>query len=359
MNKWKVIGPAAVLLTTALVAWPVLSAEAQTSILTPRVSVGVGGAEANDASSFPTLSSDGRYVAFRSLASNLVAGDANEENDIFVHGRETGVTTRVNVGAGGAEANGYSIWPTLSADGRRVAFRSWASNLVAGDTNEENDIFVHGRETGVTTRVNVGAGGAEANADSDPTSTLSADGRYVAFASLASNLVVGDTNGNLDVFVHDRQTGTTTRVSVGAGGAEANMLGHVVLAPGEATSRRLVRMAATSRSYLGRATWWRMTQMGGQTSSSATRRRARRRGSTSVRVASRRTMTVPSRRLVLRGAMSRSDPWRVTWWRVTRTRRVNVGAGGAEANADSDPTSTLSADGRYVARLLGEQPGGG
>ena len=280
-----------------------------------------GGAEANDGSSFPTLSSDGRYVAFRSLASNLVAGDTNEENDIFVHGRETGVTTRVN-GAGGAEANGYSIWPTLSADGRHVAFRSWASNLVAGDTNEENDIFVHDRETGVTTRVNVGAGGAEANADSDPTSTLSADGRYVAFASLASNLVVGDTNGNLDVFVHDRQTGTTTRVSVGAGGAEANMLDHVVLAPGEATSRRLVRMAATSRSYLGRATWWRMTQMGGQTSSSATRRRARRRGSTSVRVASRRTMTVPSRRLVLRGAMSRSDPWRVTWWRVTRTRRT-------------------------------------
>ncbi len=189
--------------------------------LTTRVSVGAGGVQANGFSSLPALNADGRYVSFGSGASNLVPGDTNGQQDIFVHDRDTGTTTRVSVGAGGVQGNNLSQEPVLSADGRYVSFYSNASNLVAGDTNVSHDVFVHDRDTGLTTRVSVGAGGVQGNGVS-ASSTLSADGRYVSFASLANNLVAGDTNSVGDVFVHDRDTGTTTRVSVGAGGAQGN-----------------------------------------------------------------------------------------------------------------------------------------
>ena len=124
-----------------------------------------------------------------------------------------GDTTRVSVASDGAQGNGYSYHPSISADGRYVAFESDASNLVSGDTNGARDVFVHDRQGGGTTRVSVASDGAQGNGGSAHPS-ISADGRYVAFQSDASNLVSGDTNGWSDIFVYDRQTGQTTRVSV-------------------------------------------------------------------------------------------------------------------------------------------------
>ncbi len=197
--------------------------------VTRRVSVGAGG-QANNGSDSPAISADGRFVAFYSDASNLVAGDTNGRSDVFVRDRLAGVTRRVSVGAGG-QANSESFGPAISADGRFVAFYSYASNLVAGDTNGRSDVFVRDRLAGVTRRVSVGAGG-QANSDSFGPA-ISADGRFVAFDSSASNLVVGDTNGTFDVFVRDRLAGVTRRVSVGAGGqANSDSLSPAISADG-------------------------------------------------------------------------------------------------------------------------------
>ena len=188
---------------------------------TTRVSVDSYGTQGNDGSGDPSISGDGRYVAFSSGASNLVTGDDNGEYDIFVHDRQTGQTTRVSVDSNGTEGNGASEYLSISADGRYVAFSSYASNLVSDDTNGECDIFVHDRWTGQTARVSVASDGTQGNDDSDYPS-ISADGRYVAFDSGASNLVLNDTNATSDVFAHDRQTGQTTRVSLASDGTQGN-----------------------------------------------------------------------------------------------------------------------------------------
>ncbi len=186
-----------------------------------RVSLDSGGIEANDESLDPAVSGDGRFVAFSSEASNLVSGDTNGASDIFVRDRQTNTTSRVAIATGGAQANGPSFAPALSADGRFVAFESFATNLVGADTNGLRDVFVHDRQTTTTTRVSVDSSGAQANGDSYAPS-ISGDGRLVAFVSSATNLVAGDTNGVSDIFVRDLQTNTTTRVSVNSGGAQAN-----------------------------------------------------------------------------------------------------------------------------------------
>ena len=187
-----------------------------------RVSVGTGGAESNGQSQFPSISGDGRYVSYASTSNNLVAGDSNGKFDIFVYDRTAAVTQRASVGPGGAQSNGDSFSGSLSSDGRYVAFSSNATNLVAGDTNGKFDIFVRDLTAGgVTTRVSVATGGGQSNGDSY-LPAISGDGRYVAYSSTATNLVAGDTNGKSDVFLYDRNFGTTTRVTVGTGGAQAN-----------------------------------------------------------------------------------------------------------------------------------------
>ena len=166
----------------------------------------------------PAISADGRFVAFSSDASNLVAGDTNGRGDIFVRDRLTGTTERLSLASDGTQANRLT---SISADGRFVTFSSSASNLVAGDTNRQADVFVHDRLTSTTERVSVASDGTQANGDSSFPS-ISADGRFVTFVSRASTLVAGDTNSRDDVFVHDRQTGTTERVSVASDGTQGN-----------------------------------------------------------------------------------------------------------------------------------------
>jgi len=190
---------------------------------TERVSVAFDGTQANGWSYSPSISADGLFVAFESEGSNLVTGDTNGYGDIFVHDRQTGQTTRVSVASDGTQGNSGSYNPSISADGRFVGFVSHASNLVAGDTNGDWDIFVHDRQTGETTRVSVASDGTQGNDHSyDLSPSISADGRFVAFESRASDLVPGDTNGLYDIFVHDRETGETTRVSVASDGTQGN-----------------------------------------------------------------------------------------------------------------------------------------
>jgi Tol biopolymer transport system component len=185
------------------------------------VSVDSAGNEADLTSDLDAISADGRFAVFDSLASNLVAGDTNNAFDVFIHDRQTGTTECLSLDATGVPGDSDSEFGVVSADGRFVAFRSLADDLVSGDTNGAWDIFVRDRQNGTTERVSVASSGAAANGDSNNPS-MSANGRFVAFESAASNLVAGDTNGALDVFVHDRQTGTTERVSVASGGAEGD-----------------------------------------------------------------------------------------------------------------------------------------
>ena len=190
--------------------------------ITTRISTDSTGAEAVGGNSFGVdISDDGRYVVFDSTTTNLVAGDTNSARDLFLKDVQTGITTRISTDSGGAEANGGSQAPRITPDGRYVAFQSGASNLVSGDMNLVDDVFVTDTLTGIVTRISTDSTGAEGNNNSRSAS-ISADGRYVTFWSDADNLVANDTNAVTDVFVKDRQTGVTTRLSADAMGSEGN-----------------------------------------------------------------------------------------------------------------------------------------
>jgi Tol biopolymer transport system component len=210
----------ALVVACAITVTGVAASSAAAPVVTELVSVATGGTQGDSHSQFPAMSADGRYVAFQSYSANLVAGDTNGMTDVFVRDRQTGITERVNVASDGTQANHHSEEASVSDDGRYVAFWSRASNLVPGDTNGRDDVFVHDRQTGATERISVAGNGTQANLDSyDP--VISGDGRYVAFQSFASNLVAGDNSGR-DIFVRDTQTGTTERVSVAADGSQPN-----------------------------------------------------------------------------------------------------------------------------------------
>jgi Tol biopolymer transport system component len=206
------------LVTILLMTKAVMATDINT---TTRVSVDSSGMEGNGDSGLSSVSADGHYVAFESSASNLVSEDTNEVSDIFLHDTLTGATTLVSVDSSGVQGNGDSESPSISADGRYVAFQSSASNLVSGDTNEASDIFMQGTQTGATARISLDSSGVQGNGDSESPS-ISADGRYVAFMSYANNLVSGDTNSTGDIFLRNTQTGTTTRLSVDSNEAQAN-----------------------------------------------------------------------------------------------------------------------------------------
>lgn len=193
------------------------------------VSLGPGGRQANWASEHAVLSGDGRYVAFYSGATNLVPHDRNEKVDVFVHDLHRSRTELASVAADGGQGDDASGYPeeglAISRNGRFVVFASGATNLVPGDDNEAVDVFLRDRALGTTELVSVGPGGVRGNASSGYVAmglAVSPDGRFVAFLSDATNLVRGDSNGVPDVFVRDRKANTTTRVSVGRSGVQAN-----------------------------------------------------------------------------------------------------------------------------------------
>lgn len=205
--------PAFLLAALALAA----TASAQSTV---RASVATGGSQADSGADYAALSFDGRFVAFHSAATNLVVNDTNAQSDVFVRDLHSGITTRVSVATGGGQGNGTSSAAAIAADGRYVAFESSASNLVANDTNGLTDVFVHDRQTGTTTCVSISPTGTTGAFGHSRSPTISADGRYVAFFSDAQDLVPGDTNAVDDVFLRDRQTGTTTRLSVRNDGSQ-------------------------------------------------------------------------------------------------------------------------------------------
>ncbi|NYB51955.1 MAG: PD40 domain-containing protein [Methanobacteriaceae archaeon] len=188
---------------------------------TERISVSSDGSQSNAASSNPSISADGRYIAFTSYADNLVPGDTNGFSDIFIRDNVLNTTIRASVSNTGEEGNGDSNEPAISVDGRYVTFTSNANNLVPGDTNGVSDIFLRDILLGINKRISITNTGKESNGDSNEPA-ISADGRFIAFSSYATNLVPSDNNGKCDIFLYDNDSGQITRLTVSNTGNEAN-----------------------------------------------------------------------------------------------------------------------------------------
>lgn len=214
------IGLVVALLPLALVQGGTAHAAPRDPVL---ISVSSSGVPGNDRTLVGYLSADGRFSAFTSGATDLVPGDTNEEVDVFVRDTVLNQTTRISVSPEGDEGSSDSVTPGITPDGRYVLIVSTANNLVAGDTNGASDLFVHDRVSGTTTRVSTGDDGGQSDDDTIDGS-ISADGRYVAFASESSNLTPGDNANSRDIFVKDLQTGQLQRLTDKA-------TGHFTLAP--------------------------------------------------------------------------------------------------------------------------------
>jgi Tol biopolymer transport system component len=186
-----------------------------------RASVNTAGGDPNGVSLDSSISADGRYVTFWSSADNLVPGDHDGVNDVFVRDLRSNTTTRASLNTQGGDPNGESFFSSISGDGRYVAFASSATDLVEGDGSPVEDIFVRDLHDGTTTRVTVDTAGGDPNAGTRH-ARISADGRHVVFASPASDLVLGDGNGLEDVFVRDLDAHKTTRASVDTTNGDPN-----------------------------------------------------------------------------------------------------------------------------------------
>ena len=229
MRNGSILGVA---LLGGLIVGPVIGATDALAQQFSLISLAQDGGNSNGASTDAVISPDGRFVAFTSEATNLVASDANGSRDVFVRDRQANVTTRVSVTTAGTEAAGASESGVITPDGRFVAFQSYAA-LVAGDTNTCDtpagvptcgDVYIYDRLTSTTTRISVTSAGAQANGHSS-VPAISADGRYVVFTSEATNLVADDTNNRPDVFLHDRVSNVTTRISVNGDGTQLSLGG--------------------------------------------------------------------------------------------------------------------------------------
>lgn len=274
---------------------------------TRRVSVRSNGDQGDgDSIDSADISADGRFVAFNSLATNLVSGDTNLVSDVFVHDSTTGRTRRVSVRSDGAQGDGDSGLKAvaISADGLVVAFDSVATDLITIDSNGYGDIFVHDRVSGRTHRASVRSNGAQGDGPSQENVDLSGRGRLVAFSSDATNLVRGDTNAVMDVFVRDRGTGKTRRVSIRSNGDQ----GDGASASGSGGSF-VMAMSASGRF---------------------------------VAFSSDATTLVPGDTNTLRDVFVHDST-------TGRTRRVSVRSNGAQGNAASGYFGVgMSSDGRFV-----------
>ncbi len=186
-----------------------------------RISIGSNGVQANGYSGSSSLSDDGSYISFESDATNLVPNNTNGYTDTFIYNRLNKTVELISIAPNGTQANGSSSSGSISGDGKYITYASFASNLVSGDTNAKRDIFVYNRIDKTTELISVAPDGTQANGSSYP-SVISDDGRYIAYESEASNLVSGDTNGKRDIFVYDRIDKTTERINIAANGTQAD-----------------------------------------------------------------------------------------------------------------------------------------
>ena len=323
---------------------------------TTRVSVSKTGVEGNFDSSGSSISADGRYVAFASYAGNLVSRDTNGASDVFVKDRVTGAVERLSATTRAIEGNGDSYLPAISSDGRFVVFVSEATNLVRHDTNGAADVFIKNRASGTIRRVSVSSTWKQARGWSQLQPSISAQGRYVAFSSTAANLVPGDTNKITDVFVRDRVARTTERVSVSTGGQQADDGSYLLhpslssdgrfvvfssnadnLVPGDTNSAGDVfirdRVAQTTRRVS-------VTSAGGQAPGEA--------WSAGISANGRFVTFSTGEALV---PQDTNGTWDVYLWnqRTHRTERVSIGNAGVQGNGSSLEVAGVSSNGRYVA----------
>jgi Tol biopolymer transport system component len=350
----------AVTIVAAALAIPAAAAGPST---TTRVSVSTAGGQADRDSYAAAISADGRYVVLNSIARNLVPGDTNDTMDVFVHNRGSGQTTRISVSTGGKQGNGSSDSGAMSANGRYIVFASTASNLVEGDTNRVSDVFLHDQASGVTSRVSVSGRGRQANGPSFMPA-ISADGRYVAFQSFASNLVRGDTNGLTDVFVRDLSTGKTTRVSLTSRGRQARCNISVCESTEAALSAhgRYVAFQSSATNLVQHDT----NRLGdvfvrdrrtGKTTRVSVDSRGRQGGGDRTNNGSNapaislngRYVVFHSADSIVSGDTNRVFDIFVHDRRTHRTTRVSVSSSGAQANQESLGAASISSDGRYVA----------
>jgi Tol biopolymer transport system component len=341
-----------------------LSAAAAGPPSTTRVSVSSAGAQGDRDTYAAGISANGRYVLLNSTAQNLVRGDTNDRPDVFVRDRSGGVTTRVSVSTGGVQARGSSSAGGISANGRYVVFESDAPNLVAGDTNNASDVFLHDLGSGVTSRVSVGRGGRQASGPSG-FGAVSADGRYVAFSSLAPNLVRGDTNRMSDVFVRDLATGKTTRISVNSRGRQARcnagacestepvLSAHGRYVAFESSATNLVRRDTNRLADVfvhdratGKTTRVSVDSHGRQGGGDRTNN-----GSNAPAISANGRYVVfhSNDSNLVRGDTNGVFDIFVHDRRTGRTTRVSVSTSGAQADQESLGAASISADGRYVA----------
>ncbi|MCQ3933258.1 MAG: hypothetical protein DPW16_22660, partial [Chloroflexi bacterium] len=318
------------------------------------ISVSTAGVKGNGGSNTARLSADGRYVVFESAATNLVANDTNGVSDIFVRDRLNAVTTRVSVSSSGVESSGSSYNPDLSADGRLIVFESNGTNLVANDTNGQRDIFLHNRNTGNTVRVSLTYLSGQATGGASSAPDISADGRYIAFESEATNLVLTDTNGEQDIFVRDRQTNTTTRVSVVTGGANANAYSYH---PAISNDGNLIAFASLADNLVPNDTNSSDDIfLHDRTTSTTTRISVATDGTQGDFYSVYPVMSDDGRYVVYESSSenlvagdtnAESDIF--VWDRtLNTTTRVSIGIGGVEGD-DSSYDAAISADGRFIA----------
>ncbi len=195
---------------------------------TERITDNINGFGSDGDSQAPSIDADGNFVAFQSAATDLVAGDANGRVDIFVYDTTNATTDLISLNFNGLGTDGDSTAPSISADGSLVAYQSAATDLVPGDVNGQIDIFVTDLDAGNTEIISIDVFGQGADGDSTSPS-ISADGRFVAFQSEATDLVFGDSNGQIDIFIWDRQNNNMVRINLNEAGNQAQ--GSDSLAP--------------------------------------------------------------------------------------------------------------------------------
>ncbi|MFN0253919.1 MAG: hypothetical protein ACKV2T_44055 [Kofleriaceae bacterium] len=323
------------------------------------INVSTAGVQGEGGAYDVSISADGRFVAFSSEASNLVPNDGLFNGDVYVRDRIAGTTQRLSNGPAGVPSNQNSYEPTISADGRFVAFLSGASNLVAGDTNGRIDVFVADVASGALQRVSVNSGGGQANAHTLRRPGISDDGRYVVFESLASNLVVGDLNESPDVFLHDRLTGTIELVSVTAAGLPASGPSSFLATRGLSSDGRFVAFWSPDPSLVpGDTNGWDdvfvrdrvlLTTERVSVDSAGLQGNRMSRGGTALSSDGRYVAFVSMATNLVPGDTNGREDMFVHDRLNGTTVRVNVSSSGAEADTDFTQSAALSSDGRYLA----------